>query len=212
MPLRYLLKKTRHNRLERFNIVISILLAGWIPSILTLVVSYSILSRTLETSILKDRRTFVQLIARLVGDDLSRTGGIIDYYQTSPEVVRMLNSGNSQFAAQQWLGTTFYVHPRIDGMFVTGRDGRLIASIPYVPTSIGKDVDSSLWRTEAAKAGGAFVSQVHPRFSDNRPVTDVVGAPIPQIPGGRSTKITSPPGVAGLGTGLPRAVNVGFGV
>jgi len=82
MPLRYLLKKTRHNRLERFNIVISILLAGWIPSILTLVVSYSILSRTLETSILKDRGTFVQLIARLVGDDLSRTGGIIDYYQT----------------------------------------------------------------------------------------------------------------------------------
>jgi signal transduction histidine kinase/CheY-like chemotaxis protein len=176
MPLRYLLKKTRHNRLERFNIVFSILLAGWIPSILTLVVSYSILSRTLETSILKDRRTFVQLIARLIGDDLSRTGGIIDYYQTSPEVVRMLNSGNSQFAAQQWLGTTFYEHPRIDSMFVTGRDGRLIASIPYVPTSIGKDVDASLWRAEAAKAGGAFVSPVHARFSDNRPVTDVVGA------------------------------------
>ncbi len=98
MALRYLLKKTRHNRLERFNIVISILLAGWIPSILTLVVSYSILSRTIETGILKDRGTFVELIARLVGDDLSRTGGIIDYYQTSPEVVRMLNSGNPQFA------------------------------------------------------------------------------------------------------------------
>ena len=176
MPLRYLLKKTRHNRLERFNIVISILLAGWIPSILTLVVSYSILSRTLETSILKDRRGFVQLIARLVGDDLSRTGGIIDYYQTSPEVVRMLNSLNPQFAAQQWLGTTFYAHPRIDSMFITGRDGRLIASIPYVPTAIGKDVDSSLWRAEAAKAGGAFVSPVHLRFSDSRPVTDVVGA------------------------------------
>jgi hypothetical protein len=128
MPSRYLLKKTRHNRLERFNIVFSILLAGWIPSILTIVVSYSILSRTLETSILKDRRTFVQLIARLIGDDLSRTGGIIDYYQTSPEVMRMLNSGNSQFAAQQWLGTTFYEHPRIDSMFVTGRDGRLIGS------------------------------------------------------------------------------------
>jgi signal transduction histidine kinase/CheY-like chemotaxis protein len=176
MALRYLLKKTRRNRLERFNIVISILLAGWIPSILTLVVSYSILSRTLETSILKDRQTFVQLIARLVGDDLSRTGGIIDYYQTSPEVLRILNSGNPQFAAQQWIGTTFYVHPRIDGMFITGRDGRLIASIPYVPTLVGKDVDSNLWRAEAAKAAGAFVSSVHPRFSDKRPVTDVVGA------------------------------------
>jgi signal transduction histidine kinase/CheY-like chemotaxis protein len=176
MPLRYLLKKTRHNRLERFNIVISILLAGWIPSILTLVVSYSILSRTLETSILKDRGTFVQLIARLVGDDLSRTGGIIDYYQTSPEVVRILNSGNPQFAAQQWIGTTFYAHPRIDGMFITGRDGRLIASIPYAPAFIGKDVDSNLWRGDASKVAAAFVAPVHARFSDNRPVTDVVGA------------------------------------
>ncbi len=176
MPLRYLLKKTRHNRLERFNIVISILLAGWIPSILTVVVSYSILSRTLETSILKDRQTFVQLIARLVGDDLSRTGGIIDYYQTSPEVTRILNSGNPQFAAQQWLGTTFYSHPRIDGMFFTGRDGRLVASIPYVPTLVGKDIDSNLWRAQAANVAGAYVSTVHPRFSDKRPVTDVVGA------------------------------------
>jgi signal transduction histidine kinase/CheY-like chemotaxis protein len=176
MPLRYLLKKTRHNRLERFNIVISILLAGWIPSILTLVVSYSILSRTLETSILRDRQTFVQLIARLIGDDLSRTGGIIDYYQTSPEVARILNSGNPQFAAQQWLGSTFYSHPRIDGMFFTGRDGRLIASIPNVPALVGKDVDSNLWREDAARLGGAFVSPVHSRFSDKRPVTDVVGA------------------------------------
>ena len=176
MALRYLLKKTRHNRLERFNIVISILLAGWIPSILTLVVSYSILSRTLESSILKDRGTFVQLVARLVGDDLSRTGGIIDYYQTSPEVVRMLNSGNPQFAAQQWIGSTFYSHPRIDGMFITGRDGRLIASIPYAPAFNGKDIDSNLWRADAAKVAGAYVSPIHPRFSDNRPVTDVVGA------------------------------------
>ncbi|HYK23038.1 MAG TPA: ATP-binding protein [Candidatus Acidoferrum sp.] len=176
MPLRYLVKKGRDNRLERFNIVISILLAGWIPSILTLVVSYSILSRTLETSILKDRQTFVQLIAHLVGDDLSRTGGIIDYYQTSPEVARIFNSPNPQSAGQQWLGTTFYSHPRIDGMFVTNRDGRLVASIPYLPEMIGKEVDSNLWRAEAEKLTTAFVSPVHPRASDERVVTDVVGA------------------------------------
>ncbi len=175
MPLRYLLKKARHNRLERFNIVVSILLAGWIPSILTVVVSYSILSRTLETRILRDRQTFVELIARLVGDDLSHTGGVIDYYQTLPEVTRILNSGNPQFA-QQWLGTTFYSHPRIDGMFLTGRDGRLIASIPYDPTMIGKDLDSNLWRTAAAQVGGAYVSPVHPRFGDERVVTEIVGA------------------------------------
>jgi signal transduction histidine kinase/ActR/RegA family two-component response regulator len=176
MPLRYLLKKAGHNRLERFNIVVSILLAGWIPSILTLVVSYSILSRTLQSNILNDRQAFVQLIARLVGDDLSRTGEIIDYYQASPEVARILNSGNPQLATQQWLGTTFYAHPRIDGMFLTDREGRLIGSIPNDPLMVGKDVDSNFWRAAAGKIAGAFVSPVHPRASDKRMVTEVVGA------------------------------------
>ena len=38
-----------------------------------LVVSYTILTNTLESKILRDRQTFVHLIAHLVGDDLSRT-------------------------------------------------------------------------------------------------------------------------------------------
>src|SRR6184192_2804312 len=148
MPLRYLLKKARHDRFERFNIVISILLAGWVPSILTVWFSYTFVTKMLEARILRDRQTFVELIGRLVGDDLSRTSGIIDYYQTLPDVSRIVNS-NSQSNAQQWLGTTFYAHPRIDGMFLTGRDGRLIASIPYNPAMIGKDFDFNLWRADA---------------------------------------------------------------
>jgi signal transduction histidine kinase/CheY-like chemotaxis protein len=176
MPLRYLLKKSRHDRFERFNIVVSILLAGWVPSILTVWFSYAFLTKMLESRILRDRQTSVQLISRLVGDDLSRTQGIIDYYQTLPDISRILNSSNPQSAAQQWLGATFYSHPRIDGMFLTGRDGRLIASIPYTPAMIGKDVDSNLWRPPAEKSSGAFVSPVHPRFSDKRMVTDIVGA------------------------------------
>ena len=175
MPLRYLLKR-RHDRFERFNIVVSILLAGWVPSILTVWFSYTFVTKMLESRILRDRQTFVELIARLVGDDLSRTGGIIDYYQTLPDVSRILTSSNPQSAAQQWVGTNFYLHPRIDGMFVTGRDGRLIASIPHNPGMIGKDLDSALWRGEAEKTSGAFVSPVHPRFADKRMVTDVVGA------------------------------------
>src|SRR5438094_5361495 len=176
MPMRYLLKKARHDRFERFNIVVSILLAGWVPSIVILFVSYTVLGPRLESKILRDRQTFVQLISRLVGDDLSRTQGIIDYYQTLPDVSRILNSSNPQSAAQQWIGTTFYSHPRIDGMFLTGRDGRLVASIPYNPAMTGKDLDSHLWRADAEKVSGAFVSPVHPRFSDKRMVTDIVGA------------------------------------
>src|SRR5207245_6197417 len=176
MPLRHFPKKGRHDRFERFNIVVSILLAGWVPSILTVLFSYALHTKMLESRILRDRQTFVQLISRLVGDDLSQTEGIIDYYQTLPDVSRILNSSNPQSAAQQWIGTTFYSHPRIDGMFLTGRDGRLIASIPYNPAMIGKDLDSNLWRPEADKTSVAFVSPVHPRFSDKRIVTDIVGA------------------------------------
>src|SRR5438270_11841911 len=95
-------------RFERFNIVFPILLAGCVPSILTLVVSYTILSNTLESKILRDRQTFVQLVGHLVGDDLSRTAGIIEYYQTLPEVAKMLAGPNIPTAAQQWLATAFY--------------------------------------------------------------------------------------------------------
>ena len=102
------LKRRDSDRFERFNIVVAILLAGWVPSILMLVVSYTILTNTLESKILHDRQTFVQLIAHLVGDDLSRTGGVIEYYQTQPEVVKMLSAPNPEIGAQQWLAQTFF--------------------------------------------------------------------------------------------------------
>src|SRR5438552_18246904 len=97
------LKPRKPHRFERFNLVFPILLAGWVPSILTLVVSYTILRNTLESRILRDRQTFVQLIGHLVGDDLSRTSGVIEYYQTLPEVAKFLSNPNAQFTAQQWL-------------------------------------------------------------------------------------------------------------
>lgn len=170
------LKKQKRGRFERFNIVFPILLAGWVPSILTLVVSYTILTNTLESKILRDRQTFVRLIGHLVGDDLSRTSGILEYYQTLPEVAKILTSPAAQSAAQQWLSTTFYSHPRIDGMFMTAADGRLIASIPSSPEMIGKDFGSDLWRSQASATREAYVSSVHPRFPDNRMATDIVGA------------------------------------
>src|SRR3977135_3685523 len=108
MEVRAPLRKREQHRFERFNIVFPILLAGWVPSILTLVVSYTILTNTLESKILRDRQTFVQLIGHLVGDDLSRTGGIIEYYQNLPEVAKILTSPNAPSAAQQRLSATLY--------------------------------------------------------------------------------------------------------
>jgi signal transduction histidine kinase len=167
---------TEHDRFERFNIVFPILLAGWVPSILTLVVSYTILTNTLESKILRDRQTFVQLIGHVVGDDLSRTSGIIEYYQTVPDVARILASPNPASSAQQWLGATFYSHPRIDGMFITGPDGRLVGSIPYSQALTGRDLGSDLWRGPASATHDVYVSPVHPRSSDKRMATDIVGA------------------------------------
>src|SRR5438105_1539184 len=168
--------KQKANRFQRFKIVFPILLAGWIPSILTLIVSYTILRDTLESRILRDRQTFVQLVGHIVGDDLSRTHDIVDYYQTLPEVAKMFSAPNPQELAQQWLIAGFYSHPRIDGMFVAAADGQLIASVPYDPDLIGKDWESGLWREQANALNEAFISPVHPRLPDKRMATDIIGA------------------------------------
>jgi len=94
IPLLAGLKRPARGRFARFNIVIAILLAGWAPTILMLVVSYTSLTHTIESKILHDRQTFVQLVAHMVGDDLSRTGGVIEYYQTQPEVARIWAAPN----------------------------------------------------------------------------------------------------------------------
>src|SRR2546428_2696107 len=176
MQLRDRFKRWERNYFKRFNIVFPILLVGWVPSILTLVVSYTILEKTLESKILRDRQTFIQLVAHLVGDDLGRTSGIIEYYQTLPEVVKILSASNPQALAQQWLSATFYSQPRIDGMFITGPDGHLIGSLPSDPERVGKDCSSDLWREQTRTSNGAFVSAVHPRLTDKRMATDIVGA------------------------------------
>ena len=170
------LKRRDRDRLQRYNIVIAILLAGWFPSILMLVVSYTILTNTLESKILHDRQTFVQLIAHLVGDDLSHTGSVIEYYQTQPDVAKMLASPNAVAQAQQWLAQVFYSHPRIDGMFMAGTEGQLIASLPAVPAPIAQDFSAALWREGAMGSPDVYVSPVHPRLPDGRMTTAIVGA------------------------------------
>ena len=168
--------KRRRDRFERSKIIIPILLAGWIPSILTLIVSYTILRDTLESRILRDRQTLVQLLGHVVGTDLSRSSALVNYYQTLPEVARTLSSPNPAPAAQQWLNSAFYSHPNIDGMFLAGPDGALLASIPTAPDMVGKDFGASSWHEETTASDQAFVSSVHPRFSDGRLVTDIVAA------------------------------------
>src|SRR5215472_19218067 len=171
--------KRRRDRFERSKIIIPILLAGWIPSVLTLIVSYTILRDTLESRILRDRQTLVQLLGHVVGTDLSRSSAIINYYETLPEVARILSSANPAPAAQQWVNSAFYSHPNVDGMFLAASDGALLGSIPTTPELVGKDFGANYWREQAVASDQPVVSSIHPRdakFSDGRLVTDIVAA------------------------------------
>src|SRR5882762_7802998 len=168
--------KRRRERFERSKIIIPILLAGWIPSVLTLIVSYTILRDTLESRILRDRQTLVQLLGHVVRTDLSRSSEIINYYESLPEVGRILSSPNPAPAAQQWVNSAFYSHPNVDGMFLAGPDGALLASIPTTPEMVGKDFGANYWRQEATASEQPIVSSIHPRFSDNRLVANIVAA------------------------------------
>src|SRR5437899_5864212 len=90
-------------------------------------------------------------------------------------MVKNLSAPHPQLA-KQWLNSAFYSHPQNDGMFITTANGDLIASIPTASEMIGKDFGSEYWRNQAAVADATIVSAIHPRLSDNRPVTDIVGA------------------------------------
>ncbi|HEV8423543.1 MAG TPA: ATP-binding protein [Chthoniobacterales bacterium] len=168
------LRSRPRGRFQSLNVVISILIAGWVPVIFMLMVSYTILSNTLESKILRDRQTFVQLIAHLVGDDLGRSSAIVDYYQTYPPVANIFSARYPDLAAKGWLQETYYSHPRIDGMFLTTADGRLIASLPDDPTMTLRNDITKIWLAGARDVTkNAYVSPVHPRSSDGRIATDI---------------------------------------
>jgi signal transduction histidine kinase/CheY-like chemotaxis protein len=169
------LRSRPRRRFQRLNVVLSILIAGWVPVIFMLVISYTILSNTLESKILRDRQTFVALIAHLVGDDLARSGGIVDYYQTSPSVANIFTSSFPDLAGKEWLQDTYFSHPRIDGMFLTTADGRLLASVPDDPGMLLHERIPRSWLADARQARPFYVSPVHPRSSDGRMTTDLVG-------------------------------------
>src|SRR5947208_3073259 len=168
--------KKKGRNLERFDIVLTVLLAGWVPSILMLLVSYTTLKKTLESKILRDRQTFVQLVGHLVDDDLASTASIVSYYQTLPDMERLFAAPNSQDTAQQWIAQKFFTYPRIDGMFMAAADGKLLGTLPAAPNLLGQPFHPDIWKDGADARTDPYVSPVHQRPVDGRMVTDVVGA------------------------------------
>ena len=169
--------KTRPRKtLERFDIMLTVLVAGWFPCILMLLISYTTLQKTLESKILRDRQTFVQLIGHLVDDDLARTASVISYYQTLPDMEHIFTAPSPDAAAQQWIGQKLFSYPRIDGMFIATADGRLLGTLPAAPNFTGQLFHPDVWKEGADSRTAAYVSPVHQRLVDGRMVTDVVGA------------------------------------
>jgi signal transduction histidine kinase len=168
--------RKRGRNLERFDIVLTVLLAGWVPSILMLLVSYTTLKKTLESKILRDRQTFVQLVGHLVDDDLASTASIVSYYQTLPDMERLFTAPNPQDTAQQWIAQKFFTYPRIDGMFIAAADGKLLGTLPAAPNLLGQPFHPDIWKEGADARTDPYVSPVHQRPVDGRMVTDVVGA------------------------------------
>src|SRR5205809_1727380 len=141
-----------------------------------LLVSYTTLKKTLESKILRDRQTFVQLVGHLVDDDLAGTASIVSYYQTLPDMERLFAAPNSQDTAQQWIAQKFFTYPRIDGMFIAAADGKLLGTLPAAPNLLGQPFHPDIWKDGADARTDPYVSPVHQRPVDGRMVTDVVGA------------------------------------
>src|SRR2546430_14011822 len=180
MPSRVLNSTKKRRGLERFDIVITVLLAGWVPSILMLLISYTTLQKTLESKILRDRQTFVQLIGHLVDDDLASTASIVSYYQTLPDMERLFAAPNSQDTGQQWIAEKFFTYPRIDGMFIATAEGKLLGTLPAAPNLRGQPFHPDIWKDGADARTDPYVSPVHQRPVDRRMGTDVVGAVRPR--------------------------------
>jgi signal transduction histidine kinase len=167
---------TSKRRFKPLDIALAILLAGWVPSILMAVVAYTILANTLDSKIIVDRRTLVETLAQLIGQELARTCETMEYYQKLPDTQKVLERRPFAPPLQDWIARVYYSQPRIDGLFVADAAGNLLSSVPAVPAAVGRRYVGEEWMKEANKVRGAYLSPVFKRQSDGRPVAAIIVA------------------------------------
>jgi signal transduction histidine kinase/CheY-like chemotaxis protein len=159
------------------DVALALFLAGFVPTVLMGLVSYSMLRGTLESRIGQDRHTLVASLARLINGETSRPGEMLDYYRTVPSVQRYALRAPGDAGVEAWLYDAFNSHTRLDGMFLTDANGRLIDSVPAArPQDLGKDFASSHWIVEASQKKSYYVSPAYPRVPDNQLCCSIVTA------------------------------------
>lgn len=173
---------SRHRRFHPLQIGLVILVAGWLPLILTLFLSYSSLRETLERRLIVDRRTLVNSLSSLIGYDLVRTSEVMRHYQTLPATTSMVSETPGDRRVQDWLAAIYYGQPRIDGMFLADKEGRIVAALPRDEAMIGAPYPAESQLGAAPGREGAVISPIHHRAPDNRMVTAII-APV-RGPGG----------------------------
>ena len=78
------------HRLRPYHLALCVLLVGWTPSFLLAYYSYTVLGRAVESKIVADDRDLVGSLSQHVENELERTGETLDYYQTLPATVSLL--------------------------------------------------------------------------------------------------------------------------
>lgn len=166
----------QHRRFHPSQIALVILVAGWLPLLLTLLLTYSSLRKTLERRLIVDRRTLIDSVSSLIAYDLTRPGEVMQYYQTLPQIEGVIQLPPGDPRAQTWLESVYYGQPRIDGMFLADPSGRILAALPRDEAMIGTIYPRSSQIESARQIEGYFISPVHHRSPDNRKITAMVVA------------------------------------
>ena len=214
-------KFASRRRLKPYQLALSVLFVGCVPSLLLGYYSYSVLGRTLEAKILEDAQTLVGSLAQHISSELDRTGETMDYYRTLPSTAGLLaptpvaappapppappedgqrgfrrRSGTPHLpppgvtvlpalpmlSPQDWLVSIFFPQRRLDGMFMTDPNGKLIASVPPLPggaAGTGQPAhagfSAAAWNNLPDQPDTIYrVSPVYARASDGRPIYSVV--------------------------------------
>ncbi len=168
---------TRKGPFKPLDVALALFLAGCVPTILMAVIFYTILRGTLESGIIRDRHTLALTLARLVSAETGRPADVLQYFRTLPRMQDLVKRPPGDPQVQAWLTDEFSSHPRLDGMFLTDGDGKLIGCVPPTgPEWLGKDYSADYWLAEARKRSGAYVAPVHPRLPDNKLCTSIIEA------------------------------------
>lgn len=157
----------RAPRVRTWRLVLLVLLAGWLPSLLMAFIAYAYLQAAFQERIQVNELNVVRAMSRLVEADLGQSAEVVEYYQTLPKT-REISQHAPDKALQDWLASVYYSHPRIDGVFLTDAQGRLLGSLPFEKEQVGKDFNGKYWLRGAASTQGAYISPVFPRKPDDR--------------------------------------------